>query len=265
MGRDTFGGLSNCMTRVNALIAILGLTLIMSVDAAPKKLLVVTVTKGYRHGSIPVAEKILGEIAAKSSAFSVDYARTDEDIAQKMTMQGLKGYDGVIFANTTGDLPLPDKEGFINWLKSGKAFVGMHSATDTFHGFPPFIEMIGGEFSHHPAITEVQCLNVDANHPACKSLPKTWTVTDEIYMFKSYDPKKVHLLLKLDKDPGNKSQAGEFPIAWCSEYGKGKVFYTELGHRDEVWNDTNYQNHVLGGIKWVVGEEKGDGKPQAKQ
>ncbi|MDB6024874.1 MAG: hypothetical protein JWM68_1097 [Verrucomicrobiales bacterium] len=244
---------------------VLTLAFVVSATAAPKKLLVVTVTTGYRHGSIPTAEKVLGEMAKKSGAFTVDYVRQSEgtdvatvakEVTEKMTLENLKKYDGVIFANTTGDLPLPDKEGFINWLKSGKAFIGMHSATDTLHSFPPYIEMIGAEFSHHPAITEVECINLDPAHPACKALPKTWPVTDEIYMFKSYDPKKVHLLLKLDKDPGNKAQAGEFPIAWCSEFGKGKVFYTELGHRDEVWNDENYQKHVLGAIKWALGLEK---------
>src|SRR5437016_8187716 len=78
--------------------------------AAPKKVLVVTVTKGFRHSSIPTAEKVLGELAEKSGAFTVDYVRTDDEMAQKMTAEALKNYDGVIFANTTGELPLPDKE-----------------------------------------------------------------------------------------------------------------------------------------------------------
>src|SRR5262245_32254033 len=76
--------------------------------AAPKKVLVVTVTKGFRHSSIASAEKVLGELAQKSGAFTVDYVHTEEDMAKKMTPDVLKNYDGVIFANTTGDLPLPD-------------------------------------------------------------------------------------------------------------------------------------------------------------
>src|SRR5215467_9590403 len=152
--------------------------------AAPKKLLVVTVTKGFRHSSIPTAEKVLGELAQKSGAFTVDYVRTDEEMAQKMTLEALKNYDGIIFANTTGDLPLPDKQAFLDWIKSGKGFVGMHSATDTFRGhtpLDPYVGMIGGEFKHHDRQqADVDCINQDPKHPATKMLPPTWHVRDEI-------------------------------------------------------------------------------------
>src|SRR5256886_15569690 len=122
-------------------------------SAAPKRVLVVTVTKGFRHSSIPTAEKVLGELAQKSGAFTLDFVRTDEEMAQKMTADSLKSFDGVIFANTTGDLPLPDKQAFPNWIKSGKAFIGMHSARDTFRGHKPpdpYVEMLAGAvIGHH--------------------------------------------------------------------------------------------------------------------
>src|SRR5881397_4184539 len=155
--------------------------LIASAQAAtPKKLLVVTVTKGFRHGSIPTAEKVLGDLAQKSGAFTVDYVRTDDEMAQKMTAEGLKNYDGVVFANTTGDLPLPDKQAFLDWIKSGKAFIGTHSASDTFDatskspGWPPYVEMLGGEFQTHHAQATVDCINEDPKHPACSSLGPTF-------------------------------------------------------------------------------------------
>ena len=247
-------------------------------QAAPKKVLVVTVTKGFRHSSIPTAEKILGELAEKSGAFTVDYVRTDDDMKEKMTANALKNYDGVIFANTTGILPLPDKQAFLNWIKSGKGFMGMHSATDTFHdkdGVDPYIEMLGGEFKAHHAQAEVDCLNQDPKHPACKDLGPVSHLKDEIYLMQNFDPAKVHGLLHLDKHPNEKTP-GDYPIAWCKEYGKGRVFYTSLGHREDVWDANTpesfkrenpksvselYQKHILGGIKWALGLEPGNAKP----
>src|SRR5436190_20010975 len=168
-------------TLIKLLTLVLFLLVIASAQAAtPKKLLVVTVTKGFRHSSIPTAEKILAEVGKTSGAFTVDYARTEQEITEKMTPDALKQYDGAIFANTTGDLPLPDKRAFIDWIKSGKAFVGMHSASDTFHGFPPYIEMLGGEFQAHQAQVKVDCKSHDPKHPATRDLGAAFTVFDEI-------------------------------------------------------------------------------------
>lgn len=230
----------------------------MAFAKPPKKLLIVTVTKGFRHGdSIPVAEKVLGELAAKNGNFTVDYVRDDAEMAQKMTMEALKNYDGVFFASTTGELPLPDKEGFLKWIASGKGFVGAHAASDTFHDFKPYIEMIGGEFKTHGAQVDVECLVEDMKHPATKGLGKSVTVFDEIYQFQSYDRKAFHGLMTLDKHPNTK-EPGDYPIAWCKRYGKGRVFYTALGHRPDVWQKPWYQEHVLGGILYALGLAKGN-------
>jgi hypothetical protein len=264
-------------------------------QAAPKKVLVVTVTTGFRHSSIPTAEKVLAELAKDSGAFQVEYARVENNdpqfkgsdgkpdkekihaaiakvLAEKMSPEALKNYDAVIFANTTGDLPLPDKQAFLDWIKSGKGFVGMHSATDTFHNFAPYIEMIGGEFKTHGAQVEVDAINQDQECPICRHLPADWKVFDEIYQFKNFDRSKVHGLLTLDKHPNNKTP-GDYPISWCKNYGKGRVFYTSLGHREDVWDPAwpdrknpkevaeAYQEHILGGIKWALGLEKWSPKP----
>ena len=265
-------------------------------QAAPKKVLVVTVTKGFRHSSIPTAEKVIAELAQESGAFTVDYARVNPDdpqfkgddgkkddakvnaaitavLAEKMSPAALKNYDAVIFANTTGDLPLPDNQAFLDWIKSGKGFVGMHSATDTFPGFPGYTEMIGAHFKKHEAQVKVDVINQDQECPICKHLPANWEVFDEIYQMKDFDRTKVHGLLTLDKHPNNKTP-GDYPIAWCKEYGKGRVFYTSLGHREDVWDPAwpdrknskdiaeAYQKHILGGIKWALGLEKMNAKPQ---
>jgi uncharacterized protein len=264
--------------------------------AAPKRVLVVTVTLGFRHSSIPTAEKVLAKLAEDTSAFTVDYARVEPNdpqykgdngktdpakvnaaikavLAEKMSADALKQYDAVIFANTTGDLPLPDNQAFLDWVKSGKGFVGMHSAADTFHGFNGYLDMVGAEFKTHGAQVEVDALNQDQGCPICKHLPADWKVFDEIYQFKNFDRTKVHGLLTLDKHPNDKTP-GNYPIAWCKDYGQGRVFYTSLGHREDVWDPTwpdrknpkevaeAYQKHILGGIKWALGLEQMNAKPQ---
>jgi type 1 glutamine amidotransferase len=274
-------------------------SLAVTLQAEPKKLLVVTTTTGFRHSSIPTAEKILAQLAQSSGEFTVDFVRqppghpesgfpktlkpdaSDAEKAaeaawnealraelQKLSPENLKNYDGVIFASTTGDLPLPDKQGFLDWIKAGHAFIGIHAAADTFHGYPEFIAMLGGEFSHHGPQVSVECLNEDPANPATAHLGKTWTIQqEEIYQFKNYDPAKVHDLLIMDKHPEHKEVVGHFPVSWCKNYGNGRVFYTSLGHREDIWdadptlkdrkNDAAisqaYQQHVLGGIEWALG------------
>jgi type 1 glutamine amidotransferase len=221
--------------------------------AAPPRLLVVTVTKGFRHDSIPTAERLVERLAATSGAFTVDFARTDEELARKLGPQGRGAYAGVVFAHTSGDLPIPDPQGFLDWIAAGHAFVGTHSATDTFPGFAPYLDMIGGHFLRHgPEHVTVNLLVKDASHPVAKSVPQPLAVLDEIYQFERYDPSRVRLLLYAAKHPET-GAPGEFPLAWTREHGRGRVFYTALGHRDDVLASDWYGAHLLAGILWALG------------
>ncbi len=251
-----------------ALTALLGAFASVAANAEakpPKRVLVVTLTKGYRHDSIPVAEATLLTLADESGGkFSVDYARTDEDVQNKMTAVALKGYDAVVFANTTGELPIPDRDAFIAWVREGHGFVGAHAASDTFHGYDPYIRMLGGEFKTHGPQVTVTCVVDDAKHPATKLFEQpAFDVYEEIYEFKNFDWKRVHGLLRMDAHPQTKAP-GEYPLAWCRREGKGRVFYTALGHRDEVWQSPWFREHLLGGLLWALGNAKGDDKPQTR-
>ena len=230
--------------------------------APAPQVLVVSVTKGFRHDVIPTVDKLMGELAQKSGKFTVDYVTNDEEMKAKMTPEALKKYGAVIFNNTTGDLPLPDREGFLAWLKSGKGFVGFHAATDTFPGFPAYDEMIGAHFKTHHEQVEVEALNLDPNHPATRHLPPAFKVRDEIYLVKNFNRSQVHGLLTMDVHP-NYGQPGDYAIAWCKSYGQGRVFYTSLGHRVDVVERPDIQQHYLGGILWALGLEKGSATPQA--
>jgi len=240
---------------------------VVTAEAAPKKVLVVTATTGFRHSSIATAENVIATLGETSGAYTVvDFVRGGPDgkdnaeVAAKMTMAKLNEVDAVIFANTTGDLAIPDKDGFIKWVEAGHALIGMHSCSDTFHGYRPFIELLGGEFLTHGAQVQVDAYNQDPTHPATRHLGPIYTVFDEIYEFKSFERAKVHGLLTLDKSPQTLAP-GDFPVAWSKDVGRGKMFYTSLGHCEDVWTSALYQQHILGGIQWALGLEKGSGKP----
>lgn len=219
----------------------------------PPTLLVVTVTKGFRHDAIPVAERVLQELADKSGAFTLDFARTDEDLAAKTTAASLNTYAGAVFADTTGDLPLADPQGFLDWIARGHAFVGIHAATDTFPNFPPYLDMLGAQFKHHGPQTTVDVIIADPKHASTRAVPQPLAVFDEIYQFQRYDPARVHLLLTIHKHPES-GEPGEFPLAWTRMHGKGRVFYTALGHRPDVLESEWYKAHLRAGLLWALGK-----------
>jgi type 1 glutamine amidotransferase len=266
--------------------------------AARKHLLVVTVTKGFRHGSIPVAEKTIESLGNSTGGWDTDFVRTDEEMQEKMTAAALKKYDAVVFANTTGVLPLPDPKAFLDYIRAGHGFAAMHSGSDTFHEWPgapkeqvsAYVEMLGGEFLTHHAQCAIMAHMADLKSPALKGVAqgktaispgdleahdvrkensvtdgKVWKVFDEIYLLKNNDPSKVHTLLWLDKYPNDGSPDANKPelhlISWTKAYGTGRVFYTELGHRDEVWQDPLYQKHIIGGLQFALGLAKASTTP----
>ena len=237
--------------------------------AAPK-ILVVTTTMDYRHSSIETAEKVIAELGRSSGLYDVDFASVapPEDraeqtayeekiravLAAKMNPQALKGYDGVVLASTTGELPLPDRDAFIRWIKDGGAFVGIHGASDTLHGYPPYREMLGGEFDVHHEQVEIEAINVDPSHPANRLLGPTWNLQgkkEEIYLFRNYLRPSLHELLVLDRHP-NTGAPGHFGISWCREFGEGRVVYTSLGHNEHLGQMPEFRQHILGGIGWAL-------------
>lgn len=273
-GTRSVNGSNNLATSMSSFLmkkSLLTLTLTVAAflpaDAAPKKVVVVTATKGFRHSSIATAENVIATLGETTGEFTVvDFVRggpkgtDDADVQQKLSLDHLQGIDAVIFANTTGDLAIPDRDGFLKWVANGHGFVAMHAGGDTFHGFRGYVEMLGGEFVNHGPQVQVDAYNQDPAHPATRNLGPIYTVFDEIYEFKSFDRSKVHGLLTLDKHPQTHVPS-DYPVSWCKDYGTGKVFYTSLGHREDVWSSAAYQQHILGGIEWALGLAPGNGKP----
>lgn len=218
------------------------------------------------------------EVEAQAKAAQAEFDKQMKDTLAKLSPANLKakGIDGVIFANTTGDLPLPDPEGFIKWIEEGHAFVGMHSASDTFHKFSGYITMLQGEFAGHGPQVPAALVAADTQHPANAGIGATWDLKqEEMYLIKSQERSKVRSLWHMRHHPNKPEEKGFFPVAWARKAGEGRVFYTSLGHREDLWSDDpamkgrinsvelakQYQAHILGGIKWALGLAEGSAEP----
>jgi hypothetical protein len=120
--------------------------------------------------------------------------------------------------------------------------------------------MIGGSFKGHPWGAGDPAVTIDVedpSHPAAVHLDESWVIQDEIYWFKNYSRDRIHVILSLNEKSlraKNIAPDTDVAIAWCRNYGKGKVFYTSLGHRGDVWTNPVYQQHLLGGIRWALGQ-----------
>jgi type 1 glutamine amidotransferase len=224
-------------------------------NRARPSVLYLTHSAGFKHDVLPLSEQILKQIGERSGAFEV----TATQDCSALSRDGLKPYDVVVFY-TTGELPISDaqKKAFLDFIRAGKGFVGIHSATDTFYKWPEYGELIGGYFDQHPWHQEVTVNVEDQRHPATQHLGKSFKITDEIYQFKDFSRGRVHVLLSLDANsvdlnkPAVHRTDKDFALAWWRNYGKGRVFYTALGHRPEVWQDERFQQHLLGAVRWAM-------------
>ncbi|MDQ2799582.1 MAG: ThuA domain-containing protein [Armatimonadota bacterium] len=222
-----------------------------------KKLLYVTHSAGYRHEVLPYSQEVLKRLGSEAGAFEADCT---DDVAT-VNWDDLARYDAVAFC-TTGSLPMSDaaKNALIDFVKGGKAFIGIHNATDTFYDFAPYGEMVGGYFNGHPWHQEVGIIVEDRTHPATRDLPEHFHIHDEIYTHKNWSREKTHVLMRLDnstvdleKAAGNRDD-NDFAMAWCHPFGAGRVFYTALGHGEPTWSSELFHKHLLGGIRWAMRE-----------
>ena len=227
-----------------------------SVSANGARVVIVSHTAGYRHDSIPAAEATIQQLGRESGLFDVVLCRTADDVRRMLTPAALSDVAAVVFANTTGNIGIPDLDGFLAWIAAGHGFVGIHSATDTYHDAPAFLDMLGNEFDRHGKQTEIEAVVEAPSHPAVSHLGGRYRVFDEIYRFKRANRESVTPLLSLDRYPNDglerAGESGDLPLAWARNHGKGRVFYTALGHRIELWSDPQFRQHVLGGIRSVI-------------
>jgi len=161
----------------------------------PHRILYFTHSAGYRHDVIPTSEAVLKALAASSGAFEVT---TTEDVGA-FTNENLRHYAAVMFF-TTGELPMSDaqKAALLAFVRSGRGFLGVHSATDTFYMWPEYGKLIGGYFNEHPWHQKVTVEVADPGDPLVSALAPSFAINDEIYQIRDFDAEASHVLLRLD-------------------------------------------------------------------
>ena len=250
--------------------AVLCCPLMAQTKPGKKKILAIGQVQGFQHDSVSHALATIEQLGRKTGLWDT-YIRTDSQLLTKKKLEGnaknLTYFDAVVFY-TTGELPLDEsqKADLLSFVKEdGKGFIGIHSATDTFYQWPEYGELIGGYFDQHPWNTfDAPVIVEDPSFPGMSQFPKEFVIKDEIYQYKSYSRDNVRVLMRLDaskldlSNPRVHRTDGDFPVGWVKTYGKGRVYYSNLGHREETWDREDIQQMWIEGIKWALGMTEGD-------
>ena len=294
-----------------SVIACLALVCVLTastpVGAIPR-VLVYTRTAGFRHESIPTAVDTITALGNGTLSASLDEAVRDvrwetvntEDDSRFRDTDYLAQFDAIGFVSTTDADPpatttVLDDEGIANlvaYIEQGGGFFGVHSASATLFGAPPYGRLVGAFFDYHPQIQNVQVRPVTRDHPSTSTLPEGgFEIFEEVYQFRS-DPRQLpspaNVLVtnaSSYQDPGVNPQGfrngtngpSPLPLAWWREGrlldsdadtdpsvsgggganiqatgGPGRSWYTSLGHDSATWATDEMRSHIAGGIGWVL-------------
>jgi len=258
--------------------------------AKPRKLLVYTRSAGFEHSCVRLGkngdpshvDRTMTELG-KKHGFEVTCTKD----GRVFLPETLNKFDAVFF-ETTEDLtkeggdkqpPMP-KEGkaaLLDFVASGKGFVGAHCASDTFHSpghrngdfrhqekLDPYIEMLGGEFIRHGAQQKAWMRVADKKFPGATSI-EDFELHEEWYSLKNFSP-DIHVILVQDTQGMRDLDYARpnFPATWARKHQKGRVFYTSMGHREDVWTNPVFQKLLLGGLSWAFGDVEADVTPNFK-
>lgn len=226
-------------------------------EIGAKGILVFTKTNGFRH-----TESIAAGIAKFQS---VGKERNWDVICTEngafFNEDYLSRFKVVVFHCTTGDVLTPEQELVLQrFVESGGGFVGVHSAADTEYSWEWYGNLVGAYFRDHsmrPHQPEATIVTEDRKHPTTRHLPATWRRADEWYNYKR-NPRgmgKIHVLASLDEstyDVGeSKGMGKDHPISWVNKIGKGRVFYTGMGHAGVIFEQPLPLQHILSAVEWA--------------
>ena len=222
---------------------------------------------------------LIERLGYESGAYDT-FIRTDSNIISKRPLMttgqpasggpSLANVDAIFFlGHREVDLNAEQRADLLSFVKDdGKGFVAAHTATTAFQSWPEFGEMLGGQYDEHPwGSIYGSVINEDPGFPATKHFPPTFNFTDEFYQTKGYSRDKMRVLLRLDMskmppNPGVHRTDGDFPLAWAKMYGKGRVFYSSLGHSASTWDNPDVYHMYFEALKWSLGLTDADVTPR---
>jgi type 1 glutamine amidotransferase len=252
---------------------------------AGKKVLFFTKSAGFQHsvinrqgGDTSHAEKILAEIG-KAHGFDVTCSKDgtlfEPDQIGEWDAFAFYTTGDLTQAGTDGTKPMSPKgkEALLGAVSDGKGFAGMHCATDTFHSkgddVDPYIRMIGGEFISHGPQHVARLITSDTGFPGAGGFGPEFEINDEWYAQKNLatDLHVViyHVTKGMQSGPARDYERPNFPQTWTRKHGKGRVFYTSMGHREDVWTNPKYQGLLLGGLSVITGLADADFEPNVSK
>ena len=262
--------------------------------SAPRRLLVVSSTSGFRHRSIPTGKEALTKLGKSTGAFETVIS----DDPANFEPEVLKTFDAVLLLSTTQDFFMPSRktrdnyskevwdslavrhnrliDNLVAFVKQGGGLIGIHAATDSCYGHQEYGDMIGGYFNGHPwnAKTRVVINVEDPKHELNKPVfgdQADFEIVEEIYQFREepYSRERLRILLGVDVErsdqvKGLKREDGDYAVAWVQSVGEGRVFYSSIGHNNSMYTNPLVLKHYLAGIQFACGDLQADTTPSAK-
>lgn len=258
--------------------------------ASKKPVLLFTKSSGFEHEVIKTNEgkPSVVEVALRKMGAKHGFELTATKDGSIFDSGEFRKY-GVLFFFTTGDLTKPGtdkqppmslqgKQAFLNAVQSGAVgFVGTHAASDTFHPSydpkaersadaanqaahsvqsEPYLRMLGGEFFSHGKVQTANLITHDAKFPGAETPPPA-NIKEEWYSLKNFAT-DMHVIHTVDTSgmSGEQYQRQPYPVTWARQQGKGRVFYTAMGHLPETWENEFFLDLIAGGVSWAMGNAK---------
>ncbi len=212
---------------------------------------------GYKHSSQAKGVEMIENLGKKYHWKVI--STTDPAIFNDKVLSSVRL---VVFNNNCGNegkiFSKVQQESFKKFIANGGAYLGIHCAGAIWNeegDFQQWYEaLVGTRMVSHPAVQQATMIIETKNHPATQHLPAYWKLTDEYHTFTSNPRSKVTVLISVDENSyeGTPKMQGDHPMVWCQETGNSRSFFSALGHSEELYNDSNYQKMIAGGMVWAM-------------